>query len=300
MTIGMPPAPLAGARETLLVWVNGREMPGGSAQLSAVDRGFTLADGVFETMRARAGAIFRLDAHLARLRRGAAVLHLPVPDDVAEQVRRAADAARDAAARVSIRLTLSRGVGLPGLAPPRDPDPTLVVTAHVTAPDAAHAERGLTAVIAQGRRNERAATAGLKTLSYTESVLALIAARAAGADEALFLDTQEHVSEATASNVFLARGRVLFTPPLSCGVLAGITRAAVLECASARGIAVDVRPLTLAELQDADEAFLTSSVREVVPLVRVDGRDVGSGRPGRLTGELARAYTDLVRAECSV
>lgn len=299
MTIGVTPTPIAGAHELLRVWVNGREVQRGVAHLSALDRGFTLADGVFETMRVFGGAVFRLEAHLARLRGGAAVLHIPLPDDLAAQVERAAEALRDANGRASIRLTVSRGAGAPGLAPPADPEPTVVVTAHAAPAADAGGERGVAAIMARGRRNERSETVGMKTLAYTESLVALAEARAAGADDAIFLDTQEHLAEATASNLFLVRGRVLFTPPLGCGVLPGITRAAVMECARARGIAVEERPLFLAELQDADEAFLTSSVRELVPVVRLDGRDVGAGRPGRLTRELARAYTELVQTECS-
>ena len=125
-------------------------------------------------------------------------------------------------------------------------------------------------------------TVGLKTLAYTEAVMALLEAQHAGADEALFLDTKGHCSEATSSNLFVWTGRTLLTPPASCGALPGITRQAVLEVATARGVPTAQRPFGLDHLLDAEEAFLTSSLRGLAPLVRVGGHTIGLGTPGRL------------------
>ncbi|HKG90643.1 MAG TPA: aminotransferase class IV, partial [Gemmatimonadaceae bacterium] len=187
-----------------------------------------------------------------------------------------------------------------GLAPPaRPPRPTVVVA--VSPPPAIPASvyaHGLTACVPTGRRNERAMTAGLKTLAYTDSVLALAEARAAGSDEALLLDTEGHLSEASASNVFLCAGGRLETPPCSCGALPGITRAAVFDCAAALGVACVEREITFAELCAADEAFLTSSLREIAPLVKVDDRTIGDGTPGPLTRRVMAAYREMVRREC--
>jgi branched-chain amino acid aminotransferase len=166
-------------------------------------------------------------------------------------------------------------------------------------PDALY-RRGISAHVASGRRNERAMTAGHKTLAYTDAVAALAEARAAGADEALFLDTEGHLSEATASNVFVVAGGALLTPPLSCGALPGITRAAVLRLAAELGAeAADDRPLDADALRAAEEAFLTSSVRELVPLVRVGGEPLGRGAPGPVTARLLAAYRALVARECA-
>ena len=157
---------------------------------------------------------------------------------------------------------------------------------------------GLTAHVASGRRNERAMTAGLKTLAYTDAVAAWLEAQRAGADEALFLDTEEHCSEATSSNLFVWTGSTLVTPPVSCGALPGITRAAVLELAGALGIPSAERAFGLDECLRAEEAFLTSSLRGLAPLVRVGAHPIGRGTPGALTRQLADAYTALVAREC--
>jgi branched-chain amino acid aminotransferase len=279
--------------------VNGHVMPAPAAALSALDRGFTLADGVFETMRASSGAIFRLEQHLERLARGARALGIALPP-VREMVVGALAAARAAGWHEgSVRCTVSRGIGAPGLTPSSDAEPTVVVALHPppdVPPEVYNA--GLSACIVGGRKNEHAMTAGLKTLAYTESILALLEARRAGADDAIFLDTAGHLSEATASNLFLVRGGALLTPPVSCGALAGVTRGVVFELAREMELPGEERVLEPGELFSADEAFLTSSLRALAPLVRVDGRAVGRGAPGPHTRRLMAAYTELVGREC--
>jgi branched-chain amino acid aminotransferase len=158
--------------------------------------------------------------------------------------------------------------------------------------------RPIVAAMAAARRNEYALTAGIKTIAYTESVLALAQAKAAGADEAIFLDTAGHVSEATASNLFALIDGMLVTPPLSCGVLPGITRAAVLELARPLGIDAAERELAEPELVAASEIFLTSSIREIAPLVRITTNAIGGGRCGPITQRFIDAYAALVREEC--
>ena len=141
-------------------------------------------------------------------------------------------------------------------------------------------------------------TAGLKTLAYTDSVAAMIEATRAGADEVLFLDTAGHCSEASASNFFAVIDGQLKTPPTGCAALPGITRAAVIELAAAVDLAVDDRPLDLAKLKFATEAFLTSSLRGIAPLVRLDGIAIGTGKPGLVTRQVMASYADLVAREC--
>lgn len=282
-----------------LVWVNGRRVEAGTPHVSVFDRGFTLADGLFETVRVYAGVPFRLQRHLARLGEGAGVLGIPVPHAIGEMVERAVGVARAAGElQVALRITLTRGVGPPGVAPPRDAAPTIVIALQeLRARAVPLLESGIAARVAQARRNEHAASSGLKTLAYTEGVLALAAAHAAGADDAIFLDTAGHVSEATASNVFVRRGAALLTPPASCGALPGITREAVLELAPQIGLAPEERPVTPAELLDADEVMLTSSLREIAPVVRIDGRAVGGGAVGDAARRLAAAYAAQVARE---
>lgn len=278
-----------------MLWVNGRLVDPGAPHLLALDRGFTLADGVFETMRAYGGAIFRLDRHLARLTAGAQALGIPLPEPLDGLVATAMHAARAAGVRdASVRLTVSRGVGAPGLAPPEPAAPTVVLALHPVPPvPPTLYTHGLTAWIASGRRNERGATCGLKTLAYTESVVALAEARAAGADEAIVLDTAGHVSEAAASNIFLCMGDALHTPPCSCGALPGITREVVMALAPSLGVAVVEREIAERDLFAAEEAFLTSSLREIAPLVRVNGRPVSTGVVGPVTRRVMAAYAAL-------
>jgi branched-chain amino acid aminotransferase len=279
------------------IWVNGERKSSDEPHLSAADRGLTLADGAFETMRAHAGVVFRLDRHLARLAHALATLEIEAPPDVRSHVLAAVRGA-DAAA---VRLVVTRGVGGGGVAVPPSAETRPTVIVSVSDPPVfpfATYEAGLTAHIASGRRNEHAMTAGLKTLAYTDSVLALIEARRAGADEAIFLDTEGHCSEATASNVFIWAAGTLVTPPLGCGALPGITRATVLELAGDLGVPTAERAFDVDELASADEAFLTSSLRGLAPLVRIGLRRIGRGTPGALTHRLSAAYTALVAREC--
>jgi branched-chain amino acid aminotransferase len=143
-------------------------------------------------------------------------------------------------------------------------------------------------------------TVGLKILSYAENVMALVEAGRAGADDAIVLDTEGHCCEGAFSNLFICRAGTLVTPPTSCGALPGITRQAVLEFASGLALPTVERPFFPAELLAADEAFLTSSLRGIAPLVTVDGQAVGSGAPGPVTARVRDAYAELVMRECGV
>ena len=291
-----------GAADTLpMVWVNGQRMASGAMHISALDRGFTLADGVFETMLVRHGEIFRARRHVGRLYDGLRVLRLGLDyfiDSWLEEAALSTDGTlgMDEAA---IRLTVSRGPRAGGLAPREGGEDTVVITADAL-PEfpASLYEHGLSALTASARRDERALTAGVKTLAYTETIAALAQARDDGAEEVIFLDTEGHVSEASASNIFIVSGGTLTTPPLSCGVLPGITREAIIEVAATLDIQVIERPVDPGELAGAEEAFLTSSLRGVAPLVRVDGRAIGTGEVGTLTRKLRAAYAELVESEC--
>lgn len=289
-----------------VVFVNGQLVEPGQPAIRPDDRGFTLGDGLFETLRAYQGTPFRLDAHLARLRQGAERIALPLPPDLRDQVdaavaafvaiERAASqsgAVRDA----SIRVTVSRGPARPGLDSPASGQPTVVVSVHPYAPRPEWYEAGIDVITATGRLNEFGASAGLKRLGYLDAMLALQEARARGADDAVFLDTSGHLAEGTTSNLFLVVGGTIMTPPVECGILAGVTRATVLEVA--RGAGLDARETVLVPevLAEAEEAFLTGSNREIVPIRRFDERTIGSGRPGPVTLDLLERYRTLVRAE---
>ena len=282
-----------------LIWIDGVRAAPEALHLSALDRGFTLADGLFETMLVSNGVVFRPGSHLGRLHASARRMGLALPTNLPRLIEDSVRAAADAGVRdARLRLTVSRGVGTPGLAPPAHAIPTCVIaiSGRTAMPD--DPRPGLDARIASGRRNEHAMSAGMKTLAYVESVLALAEAQAAGADEALLLDTEGHLSEGSASNLFLVQRGTLRTPPLSCAALPGITRAIVIEIADKLGIAVDERPVMPDELFQADEAFLTSSVRGIVPLRIVDGRTIGPDCPGEVTRRVTTRYCALVAEEC--
>ena len=280
------------------IWVNGEYRLAADPHLSAYDRGLTLSDGVFETMRVRGGAVFRLDRHMARLDQALRVLDIPRRPELRDWVLKSlhATAVRDA----SLRLTVTRGVGPGGVMPPTDARPTVIVAvSHLPVFQASIYEDGLKAHIASGRRNERAMTSGLKTLAFTDAVAALLEAQHAGADEALFLDTEGHCSEATSSNVFVWRRNTLLTPPVSCAALPGITRATVLELATGLGVPSAERIVGPDELINADEVFLTSSLRGLAPVVQIGPHRIGTGAPGMVTRRLSEAYAALVEQETS-
>jgi branched-chain amino acid aminotransferase len=280
------------------IFINGVRQPQTASGVSPRDRGLMLGDGLFETMRVHRGTIFKLDRHLDRLRRGLGALAIREPHALREWILTAVNLATDVDA--SVRLTVTRGAGAAGVAPSPHSEPTVIVAVNPMPlfPPEVY-EKGLHAIIASGRRNERAMTAGLKTLAYADAIAAWLEAQRAGKDEAVFLDTEGHCSEATSSNLFVAIGGVLVTPPLSCAALPGITRATILDLARERSIAVVERPFGETELIACDEAFLTSSLRGIAPLVNVGGSPIGSGTPGALTRGLAAAYTAHVADHCA-
>ena len=274
-----------------------------TAMVSAADRGFTLGDAIFETLRIYNGKPFRLQQHLSRMRASAAFMGLTVPAEIDAEIDSVvAEAAAIDVLDARLRITLSRGeVAAPGIAPPglTDARPTLVLAMDPIGRAGRISKDGIAAVLAQSRRNERGATAGHKTVGFADAIVEMRRAQALGAEDCVFLDTQGHVAELSASHVFLYDGEVLLTPPLSCGVLPGITRAVVIELAARRGVAVEERAVEASELFLSREVFLTSSIREVVPLASVDGRKLRRSDAGDFTRAIGESYRQLVLAECS-
>ncbi|SMH62176.1 aminotransferase class IV [Azospirillum agricola] len=266
-----------------ILWLNGALLEESAARVDPADRGFTLGDGLFETLRVSDDTPRHLGRHLARLRAGAALLDLPLPWSDAEL---AAAMERLLAATTgpregSLRLTVTRGVAARGVLPPAAPSPSLLITRGGLPPDGP--VRAVVATVT--RRNEHSPLSRLKTLNYLDAILARQEAARRGADDALLLNTAGRLAEASAANLFLRRGDRLLTPPVAEGALPGIARALVLEDHAA-GLPVEEHPLTLADLAGADEAFLTNSLG-LRPLVAVDGVAVGDGRPGPIFRSLA-------------
>ena len=287
------------AATTPLIWINGRRTDPEGPHVSAFDRGYMRADGLFETLRSYDGVAGCLERHIARIRRGAAVLGIPVPDDAGAMVAAAATAAAEAGwADAAVRLSLSRGVGDLTMVPRSDTPPTVVITATPLSVKASAPlyEKGIALHVATGTRNEQSITSGVKTLGYAEAVIAFNAALSAGFDEALFLDTEGHVSEATTANIFAVQDGGLHTPPLTCGILAGITRELVLEIASREKIPVAERVMQLEDLYGAAEVFITSSIRELMPVTRVGAQVIGTGAPGPVYRRLHELFVPAIRA----
>lgn len=278
------------------IWLDGRLVAAAEARVALLDHGFTVGDGVFETLEVlpRDGRrqAFALGRHLDRLRRSAAGIGLTLDRDDAE-LRRAVDEVLAAAPDAGrLRITVTAGAGPPGSE--RGDGPLTV--ALVATPAAARPPHARVATVSW-RRNEHGALVGLKTTSYGENVVALRAAHEAGADEAILANTAGELCEGTGSNVFVVIDGEVRTPPLTSGCLAGITRALVLDVAGPAGIDIDAdTPLAFTALADADEVFLTSSTRGVQPVAAVDG--VAPARcPGPRTAALARAFDARRAAE---
>ncbi|MDX6751912.1 aminotransferase class IV [Geminicoccaceae bacterium 1502E] len=254
------------------LWLNGRLLDAARARIDPADRGFLLGDGLFETMRAQDGAVPLLARHLARLRAGTDVMGIPF--EATDAALTKACAALLAAngfvgGAAALRLTLTRGPGPRGLLPPPDATPTLLLAAFPAPPPRPPA----TAAIVTIRRNEHSPTSRLKTLAYQDQILALKEARAAGAEEALMLNTAGRLACASTANLFVVtRDGRLLTPALDEGVLPGITRARVLEVAARVGIAAEATRIEPAVLDEAEAVFLTSSLTGLRAVVRIEGR----------------------------
>jgi branched-chain amino acid aminotransferase len=262
------------------------------AKISVYDRGFLYGDSVFETIRTYGGEPFALPDHMARLERSAerVGIEMPIPAaDFAMEIRRAVRAARNPESYA--RAMLTRGSGPVGLDPALAAAPLRVVLVEpLNPPPAAFYRDGVAVVTVRTERAGDAAQGGAKVGNYLASLLALRTAKAAGAHEALILDASGHVIEGTTSNVFLVRGGEIVTPPEQAGILPGITRAHLLEIAAEIGRPVRLAAVTPADLAAADEVFLSSSIREVLPVIRVDANVVGDGRPGPVTRALHAAF----------
>ncbi|MCW2243277.1 aminotransferase class IV [Azospirillum canadense] len=262
----------------MTLWLNGRLIAAEEARIDPTDRGFTLGDGLFETIRVAGGQPRYLDRHLARLAASADLLDLPLPypADALSAAMAALIAAQGLAEGV-LRLTLTRGTGARGVPPPADPKPTVLITLAPAGPVAGPVE----AVIARStRRNEHSPLSRLKTLNYLDAIIARQEAAKRGAGEALLLNTAGRLAESSVANLFVVREGRLLTPPPSEGALPGIRRGLILE-----RYAAEEQPVTRDHLFAADEAFLTNSLG-LRPLLAVDGRAIGSGTPGPITTTL--------------
>jgi branched-chain amino acid aminotransferase len=281
-----------------LVMIEGRIVPPAEAVISVFDRGFLYGDSVFETIRTYDGKPFALIEHIERLKSSASLVLIEMPastDQIAEEVRQAVAAAGNAESY--IRVMVTRGTGELGLDPGLAKNPLrVIIVAPLVSPPEEDYQHGIGCVTYETQRvAESTSAVGAKVGNYLVSALAMREARAAHAQEALITDGRGTVVEGATSNVFAVLGGKLVTPPVEAGILLGITRRHILEIAEELGITIELRAPGVEELYGADEVFISSSIREILPVVRVNGRPVGQGRPGAVARQLLLAFRKKVR-----
>ena len=279
------------------IWIDGEYYEKADAKISVFDHGLLYGDGVFEGIRAYGGKIFRLSQHIDRLYASARAIALQIWMTKAEMAAMCEACIRDnGLTDAYIRLVVTRGVGDLGLDPRKCARAGIICIADKIAlfPAAVY-ERGLTMMTAATPVHHREGVSPrIKSLNYLAHILAKIEAVSAGADEALMLEAGGGVAEGVGENVFAVHGKVLLTPPAYAGILRGVTRDAVKEIATAAGHQIREESMTRYDLYTADEVFLTGTAAEIVGVVKLDGRVIGSGSVGPVTRELAARFKQLV------
>ncbi|NTV76501.1 MAG: branched-chain-amino-acid transaminase [Methanothrix sp.] len=278
-----------------LIYLNGRFVPEEQATVSVFDHGFLYGDGVFEGIRAYDGRVFRLEEHVQRLFDSAQAIMLSIPLSQKEMCEAILETLRKNNLRNAyIRPIVSRGYGDLGLDPNKCPRPSVIIIAiDWGAMYGDLYEVGLTAISVAVRRNSPdSLPPNIKSLNYLNNILAKIEANVKGGNEAIILDSRGLVSEGSGDNIFVIKEGQIFTPH-TISNLKGITRAAVMELAEIKGNPIQEKEMGLFDLYTADEVFVTGTAAEVAPVTKVDGRVIGTGKPGPITKELMAAFKDL-------
>ncbi len=284
----------------MIIYLDGEFVPKEQAVVSVFDHGLFYGDGVFEGIRAYYGRVFKLDDHLDRLYDSARTVALEIPiskDEMREVVLETLR--RNNLSDAYIRLVVTRGLGDLGLDPRKCDKPTVfcIAASIQLYPDELY-EKGLAVITVSTRRNiSTACVPRVKSLNYLNNIYAKIEANLVGAPEAIMLNAEGYVAEATGDNIFIVKNGVLITPPTYVGILEGVTRNTVMDIARKKGIPVKESLFTLFDVYNADECFLTGTAAEVIPTVQVDGRLIGDGRPGKMTRELITAFRELTKID---
>jgi len=286
----------------LKVWMNGDFVSAAQASVNVFDHGLLYGDGVFEGIRSYNGRVFERHAHLKRLFTSAKAIRLTIPYSF-DDVDRALDATLEANGKLRpdqdayIRLVVTRGVGMLGISPKRTWKPCVFIIASSLSmyPQELY-DHGMPVIVSSVTRNHpNAVSPRIKSLNYLNNILAKTEALEAGVNEAIMLNAQGYVAEATGDNLFIVRGGQLQTPDTAAGILEGITRAAVIRLARQAGIEVVEKTIDRQDLYSADECFLTGTGAQVIPVNEIDKRPVGDGTVGPITKQLIAAYEALVR-----
>src|SRR5213075_2764364 len=280
------------------IYIDGKFYSEANAKISVFDHGLLYGDGIFEGIRFYNGRVFRLEEHLDRLWDSARSICLDIPISREEMTEALLETVRRNDLREGyIRQIVTRGVGNLGLNPTQCKRPSVIIIATTIALYPKEVcERGLTVVTCATRRTAPAAlNPAVKSLNYLNNVMARIEANLAGADEALMLNEAGNVAECTADNVFVIKKGQIFTPPISAGALRGITRSVVFDVAAELGLKVIETDVTRHDVFIADECFLTGTAAEVIPVVKADGRTIGSGKPGSITMRIIERFREMTR-----
>jgi branched-chain amino acid aminotransferase len=280
------------------IFMDGKYCSERDAKVSVFDHGLLYGDGVFEGIRAYYGRVFKLKEHIDRLFYSAKAILLELPMSHAQLMKATVETCRKNNLRDGyIRLVVTRGVGTLGLNPRTCKRPSVIIIAdkiQLYPPE--YYQRGLDIVTVPTVRNLHSAlNPAIKSLNYLNNILAKIEANNAGVEEAVMLNAEGFVAECTGDNLFIVKNRALFTPPLSAGALYGITRQTVIELAEEAGLKVSEPNLTRYDLFNADECFLTGTGAELIPVVKIDGRVIGTGKPGPITRRLEEDYHALTK-----
>lgn len=283
----------------VLVYVDGKYLPKSEAKVSVFDHGFLYGDGVFEGIRSYGGVVFKLREHIDRLYNSAHAIMLEIPLTKEEMTEAVLETLRkNNLSDAYVRLVVTRGVGDLGLDPRRCPKPSIIIMAAPALQlyDDEKQRKGISVIVAWVRRDPvDATTHEIKSLNYLNSILAKIEANNVGADEALILDKQGCLSEASAENVFVVKDGKLLTPPSSSGPLLGITATVVKKLAEKLGYSIVERSITVAELYSADEMFLTGTGAGIMPVTSVNKRRIGKGEMSPITERLLKEFEKTVR-----
>ena len=278
------------------IYIDGKFYSEANAKVSVFDHGLLYGDGIFEGIRFYNGRVFRLEEHLARLWDSARSICLEIPISVRRMSDALLETIRENNLREGyIRLLVTRGVGNLGLNPAQCRRPSvIIITAQIALYPESVYKNGLSVVTCATRRtNPASLNPAVKSLNYLNNVMARIEASLAGADEALMLNDAGYVAECTADNVFILKHGQIFTPPITAGALRGITRGVIFEIAAGLGIRIHETNITRHDVFIADECFLTGTAAEIIPVVKVDGRTIGNGKPGPITTRTIARFREL-------
>jgi len=283
----------------MTIYIDGKFYDEDKAKISVFDHGLLYGDGIFEGIRAYNGRVFKLQEHIRRLYCSAKAIMLDIPLEPAAMAAAVLQACRQNNLRDGyIRLVVTRGIGALGLNPRSCHNPSIIIIAsNIQLYPDEYYKNGLEIITVPTVRNLHSAlNPAIKSLNYLNNILAKIEATQAGCEEAVMLNPEGYVAECTGDNIFIVRGNELITPPLAAGALYGITRQVVIEIATESGLKVSEPNLTRYDLFNADECFLTGSAAELVPVVKIDGRVIGAGKPGPVTARLISQYHSLTKA----